>query len=354
MENKKSVFWINAIRAICIIFVYFSHCKTYYGCDGSFSLINAIYLPFSVNAFFFVSGYLLLGKQLSVPKIDETRSQYIVGGGRILLLNIINRILIPSVIFASIEFLPKKLIRGESIYASDMFYETIGGLTYWFTGALVVAELLFLLLFITRIRNVWFYVVCAVVLSSFGAYLASNGFYFVADHPSFPWLYKNGLICTVYLAMGGLYWRYEPFCRDIKSGLLIFLTAIYCIGCIFLRPYLVAGNLTSMEQINPLGALWSVFASILLIEILKKVPQNKILTFIGQNSIGFYFMSGALPIVVSIVMHKIIPHTYSWMVFIIMFICLTIAYYTMHLLNRFCPWLFDLRLIRRRDPAKTN
>lgn len=64
--------------------------------------------------------------------------------------NILWRIAIPSVIFALIEFFPKKIIRGEGIEIKDLILETIGGGTYWFTSALVVAELILLLLFNTR------------------------------------------------------------------------------------------------------------------------------------------------------------------------------------------------------------
>lgn len=43
--------------------------------------MSKLYAPWYVNAFFFVSGYLLFWKQLSSPRIDEDRKAYIVTGG---------------------------------------------------------------------------------------------------------------------------------------------------------------------------------------------------------------------------------------------------------------------------------
>ena len=78
MSNNKSISWINAIKALSIIAVFFVHCQLYYGCvlQG----FNCFIYPWYVNAFFFVSGYLLFWKQLSEPKILENRAEYVVGG----------------------------------------------------------------------------------------------------------------------------------------------------------------------------------------------------------------------------------------------------------------------------------
>lgn len=61
--EKKELLWINLLKAICIICVFYVHCQTYYGfgVKGVSTYIHPIY----VNSFFFVSGYLLFRKQLS-------------------------------------------------------------------------------------------------------------------------------------------------------------------------------------------------------------------------------------------------------------------------------------------------
>lgn len=348
LKRGKSINWINALKAICILFVLFRHTENYYGQDMEW--FDGLFLPFYVNAFFFVSGYLLFWKQLSEPKITETSNGYLTGGGRLLASNVLFRIMIPSIIFSAIEFFPKKMIKGEAISSTDLLVETIGGCTYWFTSALVIAELLFLLLLLTRRKNIWFYAIIAFLFSTLGWYLIRIDFSFTNGYVSFPWQYKNGLICMCYMALGGLYWRYESAIRKVMKNWVVVLLAIgYIAGSIAFKQYLSTGYMTSMEQINPVGVLWSFLASILLVELCRRLPNNSFITFVGQNSIGFYFMSGALPIVFSIIAHKLIPGTNAWIILLIFCLCVVISYWVMKLFIRWAPWLFDLRLFKNRS-----
>lgn len=267
-----------------------------------------------------------------------------------LLNNIFFRIVIPSVLFATMEYFPKRIIKGESIEVSSLFMETLGGLTYWFTSALAVAELLFLLLLLSRNRNIWFYVSFAVFFSIVGTWTANEGFSLVEGYGSFPWQWKHGLICMVYMAAGGLYWKYELYIRRImKNWLILLLLAAYCFGSIYWSDYLYKGYMVSMLMVHPVGVIWGVIASILLIEVCRRLPEMKLLTFIGQNSIGFYFMSGALPIVFSIIAHRLLSGTYVWVVFLVFLGCMVVSYFVMRILIRWLPWLFDLRLLQFKD-----
>ena len=77
--GKKDINWINAVKALCIIFVFLRHSENYYGVNMGWT--DSLFLTFYVNAFFFVSGYLLFWKQLTSPRIDEDRRLYMTGGG---------------------------------------------------------------------------------------------------------------------------------------------------------------------------------------------------------------------------------------------------------------------------------
>ena len=64
--------WIDNVKALCMIGVFLLHSEAYYGYG---SVQYGIFLtPFYVNAFFFVSGYLLFRKWLN-------DSNLISGGG---------------------------------------------------------------------------------------------------------------------------------------------------------------------------------------------------------------------------------------------------------------------------------
>lgn len=345
--GNKNINWINAVKGLCIIFVFLSHSASYYGVRLGWA--EALFLPFYVNAFFFVSGYLLLWKQLSEPRIAESPRQYLRGSGRLLLENIVCRIMLPSVLFAALEYFPKKVIKGEGIDIASLLGETVGGMTYWFTGALAVAELFFLLLLLTRARSVWFYAVAAIVLTALGCYAAQTGFEFVQGEESFPWRWKHGMVCTAFMAAGGLYWRYEARLArwfDIGRPSTLLLLVGYAVCSIACFDYLYEGYMVAVLQVHAAGVLWGILASVLLIAACRRLPELPLLTFVGQNSIGFYFLSGALPMTFGIVCRRLPVAPNLAILMCIWVATLALAYAVVTLLNRYAPWVWDVRKLK--------
>lgn len=341
MNNSKEINWINTIKAVSIIAVFLVHSQLYFDCIAEG--VNRFIFPWYVNAFFFVSGYLLFWKQLSSPRIDEDRKVYMLtGGGKILVLNVLCRILIPSIIFSIIEFVPSCHIQGRGIDVGYALFKTIGGGTYWFTSALVVAELILLLLFCSRNRNIWFYAAVCLLLGAAGMEIVKLGIL-----QSGMWAWRQGLLALVFLAMGGLYWRYEKqMDKLMKWRFAVPLLVVYVAMVLALKGY--NDSLISTLSIQPLGFVTSAIACLLLVGLCKKSPEVKLLTFIGQNSIGFYFMSGALPITFSLLAHKFVVGSPTWMMLVIWAACLVVAYVAVMIINRWFPWLWDLRTISRK------
>ena len=344
-ESNKSILWINYLKAISIIGVFFVHCNLFYGYD--LHIINRFIHPFYVNAFFFVSGYLLFRKQLSEPIISQRASEYLLGGGKILLVNIIFRLMIPSTLFAAIEFLPIHLLRGMTFDLGTLLYKTIGGCTYWFTSALVVAELLILLMLVSRIRSIWFYFIASCVMFALGQIIVSCDFSLLEQYPSFPWQYKHGMYAIIFLALGGVYWKFENLINIvINKYVFIGMIVLYVILLIIYPRHFKV--LVSMLDVNIAGIFISILATVSLIELCKRLPNSNVLKYIGQNTIGFYFMSGALPIVLSMVVHKVMPESSALGLAIVFAGSMGISYAAVYLMNRFMPWLFDLRTLKRK------
>ena len=335
--DKKNIIWINYIKALAIIAVYLIHVQVIYGYSIGFllKLIN----PWFVNAFFFVSGYLIYRKQLTRPIIDQDGIDYLLGGGRISFLNIFYRIIIPSVIFASIEYVPSCLIQGRNLSLASFLFKTIGGGTYWFTSALVVAEIATILLLISRKRNMEFYFLISFLIGSIGIALQHGAF------ANEIWAYHRGVIAVMFLAFGGLYWKYEFIINKfMKWYFLVVLTLIY-IFIICLCPE--NSSLISTHTLQPLGVLSALIAIVLLIKGCQYIPHNYILTFIGQNTLMFYFLSGALPILLSAMAHKLISGTYLVVMLFVLFLSLLLAYIVTFILIKYAPWCFDLRKIAK-------
>lgn len=272
-------------------------------------------------------------------RIEKPICQWV--GGKTLILNILYRIIIPSIIFSIIEFVPSCIIQGRSIDVGYALFKTIGGGTYWFTSALVVAELVLLLLFCTRKRNIWFYAVICLILGVISLLLVK---YSLLNNSI--WMWRHGLIALIFLALGGIYWRYEKQIDYLmKWWFVIPLLSIYVLLILFCDN---TNPLISTLQIQPLGFLTSTIACLLLVWFCKTLPEIKPLTFIGQNSIGFYFMSGALPITFCMIAHKVVIGSPVWMMLTVWVACLVVAYIAVTIINRWLPWLWDMRELRNK------
>lgn len=224
---------------------------------------------------------------------------------------------------------------------SNLIFKTVGGQTYWFTSALVVAELLILLMLLTRKKSIWFYATISILIGVCGVRMAQNGFTLLQKN---WWAYRQGLIAVMFLAFGGLYWRYEkPLERVLKWWACLLLLGVMT-AIILLCDN--ADPLISTLTIQPLGVLTSLIACVLLVQLCKLLPEVKPLTFIGQNSIGFYFMSGALPITFGLIAHKVVGGSHAWLMLLVWLACLVVAYLAVMIINRWLPWLWDLRKIK--------
>lgn len=164
------------------------------------------------------------------------------------------------------------------------------------------------------------------------------------------WAWRQGLIALVFLAMGGLYWRYEKMVdKLLRWWFTLLLLFAYVVMVVGFEGY--NDPLVSTLTIQPLGFLTSAIACILLVWLCKQLPEISLLSFIGKNSIGFYFMSGALPITFSVVAHKLIPDKSVWMMLLIWITCLIVAYATVFI-NRWLPWIWDLRLLSTQKQSR--
>lgn len=171
--------------------------------------------------------------------------------------------------------------------------------------------------------------------------MAQNG---ITLLPKNWWAYRQGLIAVMFLAFGGLYWKYEkPLQRLLKWWVCLPLLGV------MITIILVCDNadpLISTLTIQPLGVVTSLIACVLLIQLCKILPEVKPLTFIGQNSIGFYFMSGALPITFGLIAHKLVEGSHAWLMLMVWLACLFVAYVAVMIINRWLPWLWDLRKLK--------
>jgi hypothetical protein len=343
LQTKKNIPWINNVKALCMLIVFLFHSEWYLEYD--LSIVDSFYTPFFINSFFFLSGYLLFRKQLTMHTVKESLRDYLQGGGKILLSNNLFRIAIPTVLFSLIEFFPKKIIRGEGIVFSDMFVETIGGCTFWFTSALFVSEVLLLILLLTRHRKIWFYFILSLAIACIGVYFRENSLYLLGNE-FFPWFYARGMVAIAYITVGGLFWKYED---DINNGLKRCnnLIVIFLLMTIFILLIWVCNTLESEIIKTIFVFIRNCVGVFFIVRVCMMMRENKWFSFIGVNSLGFYLLSGAVPNIYCILFNRLfnLPKIIT-LITVVIFSIVTV-YVIMLVLSKYAPWLFDLRLIRR-------
>lgn len=347
MENRN-VDWVDWVKFCCIFFVYWNHV-------GKFSInkdfLSWFYGPFFVNAFFFISGYLIFRKQFSEKEIRLNFIQFWNKNfkyGKGMFPNIVFRIAVPSIIFSLLLFIPRCIIRGEPIEIIYIFKTTLLRGTYWFTCCLFVAEFIIFSLLLTRIKYMVFYVLFTSILAYLGNYLINLHFLILEDE-YLPWFFKSGLIASFFLTLGGLYQEYEhkidvffgyPRRMSYFYSLVLFLCYIITIIC----RINIHEKTSCLSGVNIWGISISLFAILTIVYICKMMRNYLLVKYISRNTISFYFLSALVPFVCCKMVDYILP--ISFIAYIVeVLLSFSIALFVVYLLNSFIPFLFDLRIL---------
>ena len=338
MTQEKDIQWINTVKGIAMVMVIFAHAQMAYGCE--WGTINNFLFPWISNVFFFLSGYLIYRKQLSEPLIQENGQTYLKSGAKTMLSNIFFRLVVPALLFSLLEFFPKSILFGYGFTWNRFLFKTIGGGTYWFISALTLAELFTLLLLLTRKRNVWFYVSVSLVIAGIGLLMANLK---LELFPKGYWAYKNGMIAMLFLALGALYWRYEKQIDAFLKWYVMLLMAVVVVALALSFKFVQYNTRMSIPSF-----VVSVFSILLVIQLCKWLPENRYLSFIGKNTLGFYLFSGSIPILLGVLAYNFLPEWHWWMILLIWIVGLVLIYLVVKLIVRWLPWLFDLRRCRSR------
>lgn len=337
MGERKEIAWINNVRALCMMFVYLQHCEFYI--HDSTYVSRPIYQLFYVNAFFLVSGYLFFRKQLSSPVIDEPRKVFIKTDGKRLFENIVFKILLPTVLFGLLFFVPKLVIRDTPFSLEYLCRDVFLGGWSWFTATLFVSELFLLVLLVTRQKNLWFYSV-ATLIGTFAVFMLPRD-------TNYVWYYQSGVFASLILVLGGFFWKYEDKTKIVLDNIYVNILMLFT----YLAVVYSYGNKlicdVSTLHVSPLGAPMALLSSILVINICKRIPDNSVMNFIGKHSLVFYMLSGGLPNIVAILLRGLgIP--YGLKIVFATVLSLLLATGITWFVNKYIPFLVDLRNLKRK------
>ena len=322
-----NIFWIDNIRAICMTIIFYRHAEAYADIPSLFDNLTAMYY---VNGFFVVSGYLHFKKYLT-KEINISEE----------LKNIFFKMIIPVIFFPAIQIIPKYIFfRHQDISLFNIAAEIFGGTASWFVSALVSAKLLLIILFSLFRKRLLCYAVSTIVLAASAHYLT------YIDPTPFPWFYKSGMAATLFMLFGGIIQHY-----DLASGKKLRFASI--ISCIILAIWIFtnfpAKAILRSCQINIWGIAVSFASCILLILVAKHTPQNRVLDFIGRNSILFYFFCNSVPATLCTICKLLSIKTDSFLLpATVTIISMGLTSVLTFVINRYAPFLLDLRKLRRQ------
>lgn len=225
---------------------------------------------------------------------------------------------------------------------AQYFYDVFGGVSYWFTSALVVSQLILLTLMLTRIKNIWFYFAASVGL--FVIALIVRNF----DMTPFPWYYKSGMAATLFMTLGGLYGKYEDVVDKVigKIGLLLMGIVYVAIMLFVAKTYDLRCGMLSVN-VNAAGFAVSLLGIALIVGISKFLPDNNFLNYIGRHSIVFYFFSGVYPAAFGAVAQRIFEAPAYWIVLLVWLMAFICGAATTWFIDRYLPFLLDLRKLKK-------
>lgn len=287
--------------------------------------IDLVFFNTSMVFFFFVSGYLTNIESFNLKKT---------------LKSIFRRLLIPYFIFTTIIYIPKQLIHGWDFDICKMFVDIFGGIANWFVPTLIVSKLL-LCLFLKFTQRITIIGVFSLIFLVLGYFLTQ---YF--QSPLF-WNIDYALISMFYLFLGVLYRKYEDKISFNKIWQAIIFTALYFLLAFYdykieFSSYVYTLKTGGIEIIEVVAYLFiSVIGILMITSLLKLIPSGiKWFSYIGVNSLTYYYLNTGLLLVLTTIMKKIgLTETYPWFSLPLFLIVVVVVTFASEIILRFAPWM---------------
>lgn len=205
----------------------------------------------------------------------------------------------------------------------------------------------------SRVRDIWWYFAGGILLTLLGGWVVGTHFSFVADQPGFPWMYRQGLLCSVFLGLGGLGWKYEEKIRRwLSPWLLAVASAVYV--AVEVGFYHDVRCTLSASSLNLLGVVVSCIGCLLVAALCGWIGRSGFLRFVGRNSIGMYFLSGGVPMVTALLIRRLLPSASLAGLLLVFVLSVGIALAVVKLLAAYAPWVFNLRELPRFGNRNQN
>lgn len=310
-----------------VLILYF-HTEMYY--IGYDFIPYGLYVSNVLMAFFFISGYLFYKEDNGSSFSLSTKLRSIARG-----------IIMPYFIFTTAMALPKAVAHNNFTSLSELAANIIMGRASWFVTALAVAEILFAIAVAAseRYKARWILPLSAVITAVAAFHIDCEAI--------FVWNTNIALMAVLYLYCGYVYHQNETKIASYIYGIRLLPILI---AVILIKWYECSDNMSMLVfpldiTSFPVFFIDTMLSVVFIIGISKIAPATRLLTFIGRNSIVYYFLCGGIPLTVSYGMGRIgLPYGGNHLTVVITFIIVcavaTIATWT---ICRYIPFVTGRR-----------
>lgn len=292
MKNNKSCAvrlpWVDMGKGIAMFLVILFHSENSLRGEYIVEHYSRIYHSFFLPLFFFLSGYLFISdySEFSLKRKIE---------------QIVRGIVIPYFIFTTLILVPKSIFHGVPILHGVK--EILLGYASWFISSLGASQILFAVILskIKSIKNLTF-IACMLLICSYlikAAYPYRLPFYLNYVPVIYVWIYM-GFIYKVYER------RLAIYTKPVSVVCLILLySAAIGIDSVHFHTTLNLFETRALEYNNyPLSIIYSFIGIAMMIGILKMLPNMRIISFIGINSLTIYYINGGICKITAMLINK--------------------------------------------------
>jgi hypothetical protein len=266
-------------------------------------------------------------KWLSIPEASISQNL------KKALLNTLFRLIIPTIIFSSLFYLPKLYFNSNVLSAEGYIYDVLGGISFWFTSAMAVCNILMLLTITIGARTMKIFSIVAVV--AFTVSITSKKFF----PAPFPWYWRTGLAAMALMTIGGWGYHFSELIIKHKAALSIISIIGYIVFLCYNMSFGGAHYAMLSVNFNLSGLILTIFGiAFIFTASCRWIPNISFLQFIGRNSIVFYFLSGVIPAGLSAchILHSLNP-------LIVSAIAVSIGSIVTWGVTKYLPFLIDIR-----------
>ena len=167
-----------------------------------------------------------------------------------------------------------------------------------------------------------------------------------------PFYFQSGLSAVFFLSMGALLYKFENHLA-LNLKLLLVLFVFYVLLVYNVKSFVAL----EYVKVNFQGIVLCLMSSFILISFCKKIKPSKTIENVGRSTIGLYFLSGAVPECVSLIVKRFFE--FNSIVFLsVVFISFFLSIVLNEFLLKYAGFVFDLRKLiiykQKREIVELN